>query len=61
MYHIHHYINGKTVEGQSGRFGDIYNPTIGEVQGKVALASKAEVEAAGTRRSGPSAAAPTST
>ncbi|MBW7836608.1 MAG: CoA-acylating methylmalonate-semialdehyde dehydrogenase [Sphingomonadales bacterium] len=46
MYHIHHYINGKTVEGQSGRFGDIYNPTIGEVQGKVALASKAEVEAA---------------
>ncbi|MCA8889175.1 MAG: aldehyde dehydrogenase family protein, partial [Parvularculaceae bacterium] len=32
--------------GSSGRFGDIYNPTTGEVQGKVALASIAEMTAA---------------
>ncbi len=45
MYERHHYINGSTVEGTSGRFGPILNPSIGEQQGKVALASKAEVEA----------------
>ena len=41
-----HYINGQTVEGTSGNFGDIYNPSKGEVQAKVALASKEEVEGA---------------
>lgn len=45
MYERHHYINGSSVEGTSGRFGPILNPSIGEQQGKVALASKAEVEA----------------
>ncbi|MDA5194076.1 CoA-acylating methylmalonate-semialdehyde dehydrogenase [Govanella unica] len=45
-YDVNHFIGGKMVEGKSGRFGDIYNPSIGEVQGRVALASKAEVEAA---------------
>ncbi|MCJ9429734.1 CoA-acylating methylmalonate-semialdehyde dehydrogenase [Kordiimonas marina] len=46
MYERHHFIGGKTVEGTSGRFGPIYNPSTGEQAGKVALASKAEVEAA---------------
>ncbi|MEZ5916927.1 MAG: CoA-acylating methylmalonate-semialdehyde dehydrogenase [Parvularculaceae bacterium] len=41
-----HFINAKYVAGTSGRFGDIYNPTTGEVQGKVALASVAEMTAA---------------
>jgi malonate-semialdehyde dehydrogenase (acetylating)/methylmalonate-semialdehyde dehydrogenase len=45
-YEIHHFIGGKKVEGTSGRFGDVFNPTTGEVQGKVALASKSEVEKA---------------
>ncbi|WP_262694578.1 CoA-acylating methylmalonate-semialdehyde dehydrogenase [Kordiimonas aquimaris] len=46
MYERHHYIAGKDVEGTSGRFGPIFNPSKGEQQGKVALASKAEVESA---------------
>ncbi len=46
MYEIGHWINGKRVQGTSGRFSDIYNPATGEVQGRVALASQAELEAA---------------
>lgn len=46
MRQIGHFIGGKKVEGQSGRFGDVFNPNTGEVQAKVALASKAEVEQA---------------
>ncbi|MBC8240397.1 MAG: CoA-acylating methylmalonate-semialdehyde dehydrogenase [Alphaproteobacteria bacterium] len=42
----HHYIGGKTVTGASGRFADVYNPATGEIQGKVSLASAAEVRAA---------------
>ena len=41
-----HFINGKRVAGNSGRLHDVYNPTIGEVQSKVALASRKEVETA---------------
>ena len=43
---IGHFIGGKPVAGKSGRTGDVFNPTTGEVQGKVSLASTAEVEAA---------------
>jgi malonate-semialdehyde dehydrogenase (acetylating)/methylmalonate-semialdehyde dehydrogenase len=46
MRDIGHFVGGKTVKGTSGRFGDVFNPNTGEVQAKVALASKAEVEAA---------------
>ncbi len=46
MQTIQHYIDGGFVDGISGRFGDIYNPAIGEVTKKVQLASKSEVEAA---------------
>ena len=46
MYEIHHYVGGETAEGTSGRFGPIFNPSTGEEQGRVALASKTEVEAA---------------
>jgi malonate-semialdehyde dehydrogenase (acetylating) / methylmalonate-semialdehyde dehydrogenase len=38
-----HYINGKTVAGKSGRFGDVYNPAQGRVSKRVAFASKSEV------------------
>ncbi|MEE2691989.1 MAG: CoA-acylating methylmalonate-semialdehyde dehydrogenase [Pseudomonadota bacterium] len=41
-----HFISGKRISGTSGRFGDVWNPTTGEVQAKVALASRKEVEAA---------------
>ncbi len=43
---IGHFIGGRKVAGTSGRFGDVYNPSTGELSGKVALASKAEVEGA---------------
>ena len=43
---IGHFIGGKRVNGTSGRFADVFNPNTGEVQAKVALASKAELRAA---------------
>lgn len=45
-HEIGHFINGKRVAGKSGRFADVYNPSTGAVQAKVALASKAELRAA---------------
>ena len=44
MREIGHFIGGKTVAGNSGRSGDVFNPNTGEVQAKVAFASKAEME-----------------
>src|SRR5271168_2709860 len=44
MREIGHFIGGHEVKGGSGRFGDVFNPNTGEVQAKVALAKRAEVE-----------------
>ena len=41
-----HFVGGKQVKGGSGRHGDVFNPNTGEVQAKVAFASKSEVEQA---------------
>lgn len=46
MRTVPHYISGKTVEGQSGRFGDIYNPSTGDVQAQVQLATQNELSEA---------------
>jgi malonate-semialdehyde dehydrogenase (acetylating) / methylmalonate-semialdehyde dehydrogenase len=46
MREIDHFIGGKVVQGTSGRFGDVFNPNTGEVQARVALADKSEVEKA---------------
>ena len=46
MRSIGHFIGGKDVKGTSGRTADVFEPMTGEVQAKVALASKAEVRAA---------------
>ncbi|MES2105675.1 MAG: CoA-acylating methylmalonate-semialdehyde dehydrogenase [Pseudomonadota bacterium] len=43
---IQHYINGQLSPSDSGRRQDVFNPATGEVSGKVALASTAEVDAA---------------
>ena len=43
---LSHFIGGKKVTGQSGRFGDVYNPATGEVTSRVPLAGAAEVDAA---------------
>jgi len=39
---LHHYINGQQIEGTSGRYGDVFNPTTGKVSARVPLASADE-------------------
>jgi malonate-semialdehyde dehydrogenase (acetylating)/methylmalonate-semialdehyde dehydrogenase len=46
MRNIGHFIGGKHVEGRSGRTSDVFEPMTGDVQAKLALASKAEMRAA---------------
>jgi malonate-semialdehyde dehydrogenase (acetylating)/methylmalonate-semialdehyde dehydrogenase len=46
MKELAHFIGGRSVKGTSGRFGDIFDPSIGEVQARVALANRAEVRQA---------------
>lgn len=46
MKELTHWINGRHVQGTSGRFADVYNPATGEVQAKVPLATRAELDAA---------------
>ncbi|MEE9301716.1 MAG: CoA-acylating methylmalonate-semialdehyde dehydrogenase [Alphaproteobacteria bacterium] len=58
---LHHFINGKPVEGKSGRSGEIYNPATGEVAASAPFASAAEVRgaiAAAKAAQGPWAAVP---
>lgn len=40
---LSHYVNGKKVEGKSGRYGDVYNPSLGIKIAEVPLASTEEV------------------
>ena len=46
MKNVGHFINGKQVEGESGRFGPIFNPATGEETGRVAMGGEADVDAA---------------
>ncbi len=46
MREIGHFVGGKEVKGGSGRSGDVFDPNTGEVQAKVAFASRSEVESA---------------
>ncbi|SFV04253.1 malonate-semialdehyde dehydrogenase (acetylating) / methylmalonate-semialdehyde dehydrogenase [Methylobacterium sp. 174MFSha1.1] len=43
---VGHFIGGEHVPGRSGRYSDIYQPMTGEVVGRLALASQAEMRAA---------------
>src|SRR3954463_16586355 len=43
---ISHWIDGKRVEGTSGRNGPVYNPATGEQSGEVDFASVEEIDAA---------------
>ncbi|BBZ26874.1 methylmalonate-semialdehyde dehydrogenase (acylating) [Mycolicibacterium madagascariense] len=43
---ISHYLDGQRTDGTSGRTADVLNPSTGEVQAQVPLASAAEVDAA---------------
>jgi len=44
MRKIGHFIGGQAVDGRSERYGDVFDPNTGEVQAKVAFASRSEVE-----------------
>jgi malonate-semialdehyde dehydrogenase (acetylating)/methylmalonate-semialdehyde dehydrogenase len=46
METLTHWINGARTAGTSGRFGDVYNPATGEVQARVPLATRAELDTA---------------
>ncbi|NUS43146.1 MAG: CoA-acylating methylmalonate-semialdehyde dehydrogenase [Mycobacteriaceae bacterium] len=41
-----HFVAGRAHAGESGRFGDVFDPNTGQVQARVPLASAAEVAAA---------------
>ncbi|AKH19492.1 CoA-acylating methylmalonate-semialdehyde dehydrogenase [Sedimenticola thiotaurini] len=40
---LRHYIDGQAIEGESGRYGDVFNPASGELRARVPLASPHEV------------------
>jgi len=46
MQDLDHFIDGARVPGRSGSFADVWNPATGEVQARVPLAARAEVDAA---------------
>jgi malonate-semialdehyde dehydrogenase (acetylating)/methylmalonate-semialdehyde dehydrogenase len=46
MKQIHHYIDGRSVPGTSGRRGPVWNPATGELQAEVDFATVGEVDAA---------------
>ncbi|MFG6176404.1 CoA-acylating methylmalonate-semialdehyde dehydrogenase [Halomonas sp. THAF12] len=46
MNQIHHYLNGRHVDGRSERFAPVYNPATGEQSAQVALASADETREA---------------
>ncbi len=46
METVRHYINGKKIDGESGRLGPVFNPATGEQQRQVRLAGIAEMEKA---------------
>ena len=43
---ISHFIDGQRTAGQSTRTGDVFDPSTGQVQAKVPMAGKADVDAA---------------
>ena len=49
MEKILHYVGGAFEAGSGGRWGDVYNPATGEVQAQVAMAGKADLDAAVAR------------
>ena len=46
MTRFQHFINGQSVDGNSGQFAEVFNPSLGVVAGQVPLASAAEVDQA---------------
>ena len=49
MKEINHWIDGAEYKGTSGRHSDVFNPATGEVQARLSLATKAELDHAVAR------------
>ncbi len=43
---LQHYVGGHAVDGESGRFGDVFDPSTGRVASQVPFASEQEVDRA---------------
>jgi hypothetical protein len=43
MKHLTHWIGGKPWDGEAERHGDVYDPSTGQVSGRVDFAAPAEV------------------
>jgi malonate-semialdehyde dehydrogenase (acetylating)/methylmalonate-semialdehyde dehydrogenase len=43
---IGHFVNGRTLSGTGERYGNVYDPAVGEVTGRVSFAGRREVEEA---------------
>ena len=46
MRNVAHFINGGPLTGSTGRFGDIFDPNIGDVQAQVALGTRQDLDIA---------------
>ena len=46
MKELTHFIGGRHVKGESGRFGNVFNPATGEIQAKAPFASRTEMRRA---------------
>src|ERR1700755_3444403 len=46
VHEINHWISGARVNGQSGRFGNVFHPASGQIQARVPLADADEVDRA---------------
>jgi len=46
MHNLTHFINGEMVEGNSGRYGDVFDPALGKVQKRVPLGNAEELDLA---------------
>src|SRR6516162_11532711 len=41
---IHHFIDGRLRIGSSQRYSDVFNPSRGQLSGRIAFATKTEIE-----------------
>ena len=41
---LSHYVSGQRIVGTSGRYSDVFDPCTGEVQSRLPLASREEVQ-----------------
>lgn len=55
---ISHFIDGQRTAGQSTRSADVFDPNTGQIQAKVPMAGKSDIDAPWPPRSRPKRAGP---